>query len=643
MNPDHIERIFYGQPGGQHRFTQDFPVLPDVWRKYAEDPNVRRELLLTPHYKSNAPLLARYLRTRLDESEQRRIASLETPSAPAPDARSGETTPKGPPRILHNESVVLASLSFAELVRLALPLSNWWKLNVGPYIEDRSWDEVFSILRSGESLVPKKQSGPNKQVGDARLLERLVYVIGSIWHGESSTKTDDLPLRPSEDIQRAFARLLGDLPPVQRERSVLWSVNLNRPAPVAIWRSRLSVKADAGVSLFNIKSQGLAWAIIDTGIDATHPAFYRRDSHGDPLDRDENDADDQFAHPSRVARTYDFLRLKDLLDQSAEGLALRGEIASKNTAAQELLEDLEQAVARHRAIDWNLLEPFLRVPHDARYKLQIEKHRQPNSPEHPHRHGTHVAGIIAANWTDATKTALGRPLVGMCPDLEIYDLRALGPTGDEFTVMAALQFVRHLNAHKDLMVVHGVNLSMAVPHDVANFACGRTPVCQEAERLVASGVVVVAAAGNRGFNRFPAPEDGAIGDYRYISITDPGNAASVITVGATHRHMPHTYGVSYFSSRGPTGDGRTKPDLVAPGERIDSTTPDEQYDTLDGTSMAAPHVSGAAALIMARHRELIGQPERIKQILCSTATDLGREPRFQGRGMLDVLRALQSV
>ena len=59
--------------------------------------------------------------------------------------------------------------------------------------------------------------------------------------------------------------------------------------------------------------------------------------------------------------------------------------------------------------------------------------------------------------------------------------------------------------------------------------------------------------------------------------------------------------------------------------------------------MAAPHVSGAAVLLIARHRELVGQPTRVKEILCKSATDLGREPRFQGAGMLDVLRALQSV
>ena len=67
-----------------------------------------------------------------------------------------------------------------------------------------------------------------------------------------------------------------------------------------------------------------------------------------------------------------------------------------------------------------------------------------------------------------------------------------------------------------------------------------------------------------------------------------------------------------------------------------------EYKSYDGTSQAAPHVSGAAALLLARYPELRGQPERVKQLLCESSTDLGREAYFQGHGLVDVLRALQS-
>jgi len=214
--------------------------------------------------------------------------------------------------------------------------------------------------------------------------------------------------------------------------------------------------------------------------------------------------------------------------------------------------------------------------------------------------------------------------------------------GDEFGVLAALSFVRWRNSQSGGTVIHGVNLSFALEHDVLNSACGRSPVCLEAERVHNAGVVVVTAAGNEGRTDYTyrgVPSEG----YRTVSITDPGNADVVITVGSTHRIEPHAYGVSYFSSRGPTGDGRAKPDLVAPGEKITAPVPNDGSARMDGTSMAAPHVSGAAALLMARHRELVGQPDRVKSVLCNAATDLARERHYQGHGMLDILRALQAV
>ena len=265
------------------------------------------------------------------------------------------------------------------------------------------------------------------------------------------------------------------------------------------------------------------------------------------------------------------------------------------------------------------------------------------STQHPTEssHGTHVAGILGGRADRERKYV---PVDGMCPDIKLYDFRVLSKSlsNTEFAIIAALQFIRHLNERSGFMVIHGANLSLSIPHDVRNFACGRTPICNECERLVENGVVVVAAAGNLGYQSFETKE-GRYDSYAAFSITDPGNADGVITVGATHRFWPHTYGVSFFSSRGPTGDGRLKPDLVAPGERIRSALVDQGWGELDGTSMAAPHVSGAAAMLMARYSELIGQPRRIKKTLCESATDLGRERTFQGHGMLDVLRAFQRM
>jgi hypothetical protein len=620
MKRERIEELFYGRPEHQRRFTQDFPVLPDVWIAYGRTPADRIEVLLTPHTESNAAAVAGALRARL---EQDRTADGS--------AWKDEHPGLGPPRVLFNESVVLATLSFWELLRGALPLTDWWKQVIAPLGQE--WTR--SALMNAATTLAAEGAGKSVIPGaDPKLLLKLIRIAGAI---ECERRRRDAPEergdRPTPQEIEGFADLFDRLPPVQAAGAgTVWGISLNREASTSVWRSRMTVKADAASRVFEARTTGIRWAILDTGIDAKHPAFKRAGRAGQ-ADKPEGAAGDEIQ--SRVIKTYDFLRIKALLDPDAD--AAIDPSAGDAAALQPVRAELRRSLLTGRAVDWGLLEPLLRISHaPSLYK-----------PPAFESHGTHVAGILAANWPDApASTPLPEPVYGVCPDLEIYDLRVLpdnpADKADEFTIIAALQFIRYLNANKNLMLIHGVNLSLSVPHDVAHYACGRTPVCEECERVVSSGVVVVTAAGNRGFDRRDQ-EQAAYGDYRYISITDPGNAEGVITVGSTHRMLPHNYGVSYFSSRGPTGDGRTKPDLVAPGERIDSCALNDYFETMDGTSMAAPHVSGAAALLLSRHRELIGQPRRVKEILCRTATDLGREPRFQGAGMVDVLRALQSI
>ena len=170
----------------------------------------------------------------------------------------------------------------------------------------------------------------------------------------------------------------------------------------------------------------------------------------------------------------------------------------------------------------------------------------------------------------------------------------------------------------------------------------------ELKRLWRQGVVVVLAAGNEGFAVLQTL-DGTIDANMDLSIGDPANLEEAIAVGSVHKESPHTFGISYFSSRGPTADGRQKPDVVAPGERILScrnkmkkaaATVDDLYVEMSGTSMATPHVSGVAAAFLSVRREFVGEPDRVKQILIDNCTDLKRVRTQQGAGLVNLTKML---
>ena len=619
-----VDAVLYGT-GDRRRFTLDSPIQSDIWAIFFDDPHVHAELLLQPW--------------------------LDTPAFEVAGALLiGDGIDQLEARLSYNRTVVAANLTLSEVLRVILPLTGWYNAiskQAGLFGVDGFYlpnaEQVWQDLSLSEP-----DRGERSQTYPFAGLLGLIRIAGIIFaksEGAASGRTSSQQItralsnmlsRDERKVSEARKRLAGfivqgweraglRLPPAGKKS--IYAVSRNRPVSLAMRQSVRTVKGDAAATLFGIDCSKLTWAVIDSGIDATHPAFASAGTAKLPGGQ---------AATSRVIETWDFSYLRDVLTgQKVSDLPRRLDaLAQVNLSNHQKISladayiELVTRISRSQQIDWEQLKPFLRIDHAA--------YVPPTDP-----HGTHVAGILAADWTPPND----KPLQGMCPTINLMDVRICREDGssDEFTIMSALQFLRHLNSNSDRMVVHGINMSLSLEHDAAVYACGQTPVCEEAARAVASGIVVVAAAGNHGYRRFLSEGSQAFDQYCPVSITDPGNAEEVITVGSTHRLEPHNFGVSYFSSRGPTGDGRQKPDLVAPGEKILSTFPGGESQLLDGTSMAAPHVSGAAAMLMARHVELVGQPRRIKDILCNTATDLGREPYFQGKGLVDVLRAIQSV
>lgn len=261
-----------------------------------------------------------------------------------------------------------------------------------------------------------------------------------------------------------------------------------------------------------------------------------------------------------------------------------------------------------------------------------------------HGHGTHVAGIIAGEYSiDDVRYA------GMAPKTSLFGFKVLANdgTGNDAWIIKGLDVVATMNEDAGALVVHGINLSLGGAFDPSVYGCGHTPLCQELRRLWRQGVLICLAAGNEGFAVL-STLNGSIQANLDLSIGDPANLNEAIAVGSVHKTNPHTYGISYFSSRGPTADGRRKPDLVAPGERIISAnydwqragTTEDQYISMSGTSMATPHVSGVLSAFLSLRREFIGYPDRVKKILLNGCVDLERDPYMQGSGLPNLIKML---
>jgi subtilisin family serine protease len=220
-------------------------------------------------------------------------------------------------------------------------------------------------------------------------------------------------------------------------------------------------------------------------------------------------------------------------------------------------------------------------------------------------HGTHVASTIAGSGSASAGLNKGVAPKASLMDVKVLDSTGMGKLSD---TIAGIQWA----------VLNGADvISMSLGAQIPCNGLDATSLASDA--AVKQGVHVVVAAGNTG------PIPGTVGS--------PGCAHDVITVGAVDR----LDNVAVFSSRGPTLDGRTKPDILAPGVLIIAAKNGGGYTALSGTSMATPHISGVVALILSENPNL--SAEQVKEVLMNTAKDLGEDENTQGAGRVEAYDA----
>ena len=226
--------------------------------------------------------------------------------------------------------------------------------------------------------------------------------------------------------------------------------------------------------------------------------------------------------------------------------------------------------------------------------------------EQPHdsgTHGTHCAGIAAGTGGPSGQYA------GVAPQANVVGVIALdGGSGDEGDLLRAVDWTIQ---NKDRFSIDVMSLSLGGPLTLPVATNnGESAISQALDVAVDSGIVTVVAVGNGNLG---------IGLAHPLTVNYPGDSVRAITVGSVNdEHNREVY-----SSRGPTGDGRIKPDVMAPGGAIMAARANsgDQYMSQSGTSMATPHVAGVAALMLQANPDVAPTQttDYVKQILRETS------------------------
>jgi serine protease AprX len=397
-----------GNFGPLNRPLQDSPILPEVWVKYAESPRSMLDLLITPCNNKKSIRVGKVIRDEIRASS---------------DNNDGDIPMHG---ISTLESYVVANLYFHQTIGVLLTRTAWYrKIGLCELAQSESksingitipqlvrfWTNYISknsqILHNEKEeenvknddsnlfdIILSHRRTPNGDSETGKIhkhleLARFIYLIGFIGLLKNEEKPNNLNLETifkerMDEIAENASKILPELevdedqePVVKYQEPIIWQVAVNRKVQLALTSSVPSVKGDAARQLFNTDCSSFTWAVIDSGIDASHPAFIDHKSA---------------SKKSRVSRSLDFTSLRSITSLDVIETRSSREALSKTLSQQspldfedinKILIELSNEIEAGKPYNWELIEPLIELP----------KFTEPQGD-----HGTHVAGIIGSDW-----------------------------------------------------------------------------------------------------------------------------------------------------------------------------------------------------------------------------------------------------
>ncbi|MFC4354265.1 S8 family serine peptidase [Chryseomicrobium palamuruense] len=468
--------------------------------------------------------------------------------------------------------------------------------------EASSKEPVRVIVQLAEESLIERLS-QNGESLDEKTVQEVNQLIDEIDRNKEEVEKEIMNEVDSAEIEESFSVVLNgfalmvnasdidELSDMAEVKAIYPSTVISRPAasPQLVSSKELIAAPSAGSSAS--KGEGVVVAVIDTGIDYTHKDF----------------------------------------------------VLSSPSAAKLSQSSVEQSVLNQRVAPGRYFTA--KVPFGYNYMDRNTEVRDlaPNAS----MHGMHVAGIIGANGAEGFGG-----LRGMAPETQLLAMKVFSNSANSNYTYSDI----YIKAMDDAVRLGADVINMSIG-DTAAFSATNGPEYQAIERARESGAVVTISAGNSALYG-EGKVDILASNPDYGMVSSPAIAENSLAVASfensriNNQPNPNAAKMSDFSSWGLGANLDLKPEVTAPGGGIVSTINNNQYAIMSGTSMAAPHVTGAAAILVSKAAALgvtgRDRTNYIEALLMNSSRpvkNVGNQfesPRRQGAGLIHISNALQS-